>query len=383
MEKILFESLGVPEGILDTSEKIYDDFIGRFISSPVEDEGTKDYDFRANYSISDLQIKMFTVSVNITESKSPDDSEYEIVGYSTSHSAKYDNSKKSLKMMNDFSIAEITIRIYVPKDWSSDGVKSLLIKDKDEIINSFSHELMHIYHSYKYGYDNVRKRSDYSAYQNMYTGVPPVDRFMHLLYFVHATENVVRPSEFAMALRSGNVDQKTFIKFLKNNKTYQMLDEARNFSLESLKDSLKNYMTEIKNLETHMNHSMGDTEEEKIDDLIRLVYVNLINTKADSYLDLVVTNLREKIIGLSGQKEKDFQRYLRDIQKYRNNYEDFYRNEEKLFKFVANNMIKKISKLYAMTNPNNVSESIKNWDLYHKVNNTNKKLATDFKFKFK
>ena len=44
-------------------------------------------------------------------------------------------------------------------------------------------------------------------------------------------------------------------------------------------------------------------------------------------------------------------------------------------------MIKKISKLYAMTNSNNVSESIKNWDLYHEVNKTNKKLDTDFKFK--
>jgi hypothetical protein len=41
----------------------------------------------------------------------------------------------------------------------------------------------------------------------------------------------------------------------------------------------------------------------------------------------------------------------------------------------------KILKLYDMTKSEN--KSIKNWDLYHKVNKTDKNLTTEIKFKIK
>jgi hypothetical protein len=41
----------------------------------------------------------------------------------------------------------------------------------------------------------------------------------------------------------------------------------------------------------------------------------------------------------------------------------------------------KILKLYDMTKSEN--KSIKDWDLYHKVNNTDKNLTTEIKFKLK
>ena len=42
-------------------------------------------------------------------------------------------------------------------------------------------------------------------------------------------------------------------------------------------------------------------------------------------------------------------------------------------------MIRKISKVYAMTTPKN--KSIKEWDLYHETNETIKNITTEIKFK--
>ena len=55
-----------------------------------------------------------------------------------------------------------------------------------------------------------------------------------------------------------------------------------------------------------------------------------------------------------------------------------YSLEEKTFNRIGTKMIKKISKLYAMTKTEN--KSIKEWDLYHEINKTKENLKTEIKF---
>ena len=93
----------------------------------------------------------------------------------------------------------------------------------------------------------------------------------------------------------------------------------------------------------------------------------------------MTSNILEKMLGLQGEKQRRLKKFIRKIQRFKNT-EDFFRNEEKLFKFVANKMIKKISKLYAMTKSKN--ESIKEWDLYHELTKTKENLKTEINFKF-
>ena len=63
----------------------------------------------------------------------------------------------------------------------------------------------------------------------------------------------------------------------------------------------------------------------------------------------------------------------------------FFENEIENFQYVANKMIKKISKLFAMAKDDEpVSESIINWELHQKVREQkygNRKIETAFKFK--
>jgi len=381
IRKVLLERLGVPEGILETAEKLYEDII-RNLGQNTFDESENEYEFEftVNYKISDLEIDSVKVYFEINKWNDPSKKDYVIMGFSTPFQSVSRNDSEKLTIVSSFDEFIIKFRFLVPQDWKFEELVNLFKKDKSDIINSLSHELMHAYGFYKLGYDDAPERADYEASQSVSFGIEPIDKFLHLLYFTHAVENVVRPTEIAMAIKLGNVSQKNFLNFLKDNETYKMLDEARNFSYEKLRNELKNFIPKIDKIGKKMNHNMGSNDEEKIDEILRIVYVNLINNKAQSYVNLMTSDIIEKMLGLQGKKEKNFKKFLRKIQKF-NNPKDFFKNEEKLFKFVATNMIKKISKLYDMTKSEN--KSIKNWDLYHKVNNTDKNLTTEIKFKIK
>ena len=381
IKKVLLERLGVPEGILETAEKLYDDIIRELDQNTFdENENKYEFDFNVNYKISDLDIDSVKVYFEINKWTNPSKKEYVILGFATPFESTSYNDSEKLTIITSFDEFIVKFKFLVPQDWKFEELVNLIKKNKLDILNSLSHELMHAYDSHKSGYDDASERANYQAAQSVSFGIDPIDTFLHLLYFTHAAENVVRPTEIAMAIKSGKVSQKNFLNFLKDNSTYKMLDEARNFSYEKLRNELKNFIPKIDKIGKKMNHNMGSNDEEKIDEILRIVYVNLINNKAQSYVNLMTSDIIEKMLGLQGKKEKNFKKFLRKIQKF-NNPKDFFKNEEKLFKFVANNMIKKISKLYDMTKSGN--KSIKDWDLYHKVNNTDKNLTTEIKFKVK
>ena len=381
IRKVLLERLGVPEGILETAEKLYDDIIRELDQNTFdENQGEYEFDFNVNYKISDLEIDSVKVYFDINKWTNSSKRDYVILGFSTPFESVADSDSEKLKIISTFDEFIIKFKFVVPKDWQFEGLVNLIKSDKSVIITSLSHELMHAYDSHKSGYDDASERANYQASQSVSFGIDPIDKFLHLLYFTHAAENVVRPTEIAMAIKLGKVSQKNFLNFLKDNSTYKMLDEARNFSYEKLRKDLKGFIPKIDKIGEKINHDMGSNDEEKIDEILRLVYVNLINNKGEAYINLMTSDIIEKMIGLQGKKGENLKKFLRKIQKF-NNPKDFFKNEEKLFKFVANNIIKKISKLYDMTKSDN--KSIKDWDLYHKVNKTDKNLTTEIKFKIK
>ena len=380
VKNVINESLGVPEGILEASENLYEKLISELNNISLDTNETEhEIEFPFDFKISDLEMESAKIILDIDEWKDRSRKEYEIVGYSTPFTSSAKDSSGYLEILDDFDEITISIRFVVPSNWTSEELIGSIKTNKDEIIISFSHELMHVYESYKTGYDVASERAEYRAFQKISFGIKPIDKFLHMLYFTTAIENVVRPSELAMAIKLGKVSQRDFLKFLMDNATYKMLDDARNFSYEKLRDELKGYIDKIDNIGTHLNHSMGSNDEEKIDEILRLVYVNLINEKGEAYVNLMTSNILEKMFGMQGEKRKKLEKFIRKIQKF-NNIKDFFKNEEKLFRFVANKMIKKISKLYAMTKSED--KSIKEWDLYHEINKTKENLKTEIKFKF-
>lgn len=377
--KVISEALGVPEGILETSENLYDEFMKEFLSSYDEaDDDGYEVDFYCDYKIGDLEINEASINIEIVTWKKPDRTEYTILGYATPLETSAKDSSGKLEIVSDFDKIKINIKILVPIDWTFEKLVERIYEERDDIVESFSHELMHVYENYNKGYDSAYERAEYNAYSNLSFGIPPIDQFLHSLYFTTAIENVVRPTEVAMAIKNGKVNQKTFLKFLLNHETYKMLDKARNFSYEKLRTDLKNYTDKIDEVGKHINHDMGSNDDEKIDEILRLVYVNLINKKGETYIDIMTSNIMEEMFGLHGEKKEKLKKFIKKINKF-DNPKDFFENEEKLFKFVATKMIKKISKLYAMLKPED--KSIKEWDLYHEVYETNSNLDTEIKFK--
>ena len=104
-------------------------------------------------------------------------------------------------------------------------IKEYLKKEKNEIISSITHELKHKYDDYKKPKNSLTARGEYSAYTNRGFGdIDPINKFLHHLYFTHSIENLVRPSELAGSIQSGEISKKDFYNFLMDNRIYKELN---------------------------------------------------------------------------------------------------------------------------------------------------------------
>ena len=126
------------------------------------------------------------------------------------------------------------------------------------------------------------------------------------------------------------------------------------------------------------------TIDEKIKKVLKVVHIDLVNNKMDLFvtmtehsmddflkfgaqLGIMPPGFEEKLKGLEKTNEIR-QKFFNYAIKYQKNPTKFFEDEFENFNFVANKMLKKISKLYAMANEDEqVSESIINWELHQKI----------------
>jgi hypothetical protein len=376
VKKVLVEALGVPDGILESSEELYDKFINESEKIIVNKQDEYKFYFDVDYTIGDLNIDQVTITIDTIKNKNVLSPIIQSLGTPFESVANGDSEK--LKIVSDFTHVKISITYIVPEDWDVHELLDSLKYDRKTILIGFSHELKHIYDNFKYPYDYAPERASYESYQKLSFGITPIDEFIHFLYFIHAVENLVRPTEIAMAIRLDKVNHINFLKFLTSDDVYTTLKRAQNFSYENLKKQLHDIIPALDDFSQKTNIDLGNTDDEKVDNILNLVYVNLVNLKGESYMEKMVSNIFEKMMGFQGKKHENFKKFIRKIQNY-NTYEDFFKAEEKLFKIVSDKMIRKISKVYAMTTPKN--KSIKEWDLYHETNETIKNITTEIKFK--
>lgn len=376
VKKVLVEALGVPDGILESSEELYDKFINESEKIIVNKQDEYEFYFDVDYTIGDLNIDQVTITIDTIKNKNVLSPTIESLGTPFESMANGDSEK--LKIVSDFTHVKINITYVVPENWEVHELLDSLKYDRKTILIGFSHELKHIYDNFKYPYDYAPERAAYESYQKLSFGITPIDEFIHFLYFIHAVENLVRPTEIAMAIRLNKVNHINFLKFFTSDDVYTTLKRIQNFSYENLKKQLHDIIPKLDDFSQKTTIDLGDTDDEKVDNILNLVYVNLVNLKGEAYMEKMVSNIFEKMMGFQGKKHENFKKFIRKIQNY-NTYEDFFKAEEKLFKIVSDKMIRKISKVYAMTTPKN--KSIKEWDLYHETNETIKNITTEIKFK--
>jgi hypothetical protein len=159
------------------------------------------------------------------------------------------------------------------------------------------------------------------------------------------------------------------------------MKDINNFTYEGLRSDLKNYIPEIDRVLNNVTDKTFNSDEEKIDEILRLVYINLVNNTLDMAKSLMTNNFFEDMMGFSGEKDVLFKKIVKSVIKFESNIKNFYLYEEQKFKYISGIMMKKLSKLYSMAKDE--KSSIQNWDLHHKINRTNENIKSDYKFKRK
>jgi len=333
LEQVLNEKLGVPDGILEAAEDIFNKWIS--ILEKRKGKKNKVFDFRIiPLEIGDLEVKNIKIELK---------------------TIKYNNYKfYSMHVLpikgGDFYF---NVNIKTPSDWDIDGLISHLRKESSNYISFISHELKHWYDFNKQKYF---RKSDILRFTNLsiidVEDIKPIDDFLFSMYYISNVENVVRSTEFASRLKSEKVTRKNFLEFLKNDDTYFALNQAKNFSYEKLKDDLKNYIPEIDKFfkEVGMDKDFKkynivlQTDKEKIDEFLKNIKM-VIEVYAVSYFNELKKFDMLKDFGI--KKETSDNVFLKSVGKF-NSVDAFYKHGEKMLNSFGDKMIRKISKLYDM-----------------------------------
>jgi hypothetical protein len=210
---------------------------------------------------------------------------------------------------------------------------------------------------------------------------------MRYSYFIQHVENLVRPTEMATRMKLTGITKEKFREFFENDKVVKELKQIRDFSYSNLIEKLYEQMDRIDVLLEHVGAPYEDmSEEEKIKEIMGLVYINLISIKRDVFDKMtedtngMVVALK-RMLGFGGMtspeededEEKRFQKvrhkYLSHLAKYQNKEDQFFVDECERFNYVATKLIKRLSKIYSLIpdEKEQTNESIINWDLHQKM----------------
>jgi hypothetical protein len=400
--RLITEALGVPDSILDAAEKIYD-LIGQDLKSITTKDEKYEFSNEVDIELGDkkkINIEDFELVVNIEEYPKQIKGKPVIISMGMGQSFHFDR-KVMMKRIQKSETAEIEITYGVGENWEPSDLYDVYVEDRSEHLGSIAHELKHKYDKQSKELDLIGRDAEYRATHNYGSfGIPIIDgTFMRYLYYTTIAENLVRTTEVASQLKSDNITKSQFKDFLSNNRVYRELLEIKNFTFEKLIEGLRNDMDKVDKVLIHIDEDPSElTEEQKIRRILEIVYINLVNTKMSTFIDMTSNSrdeLRSLFRGLMGsslvddEEEKKMDKlknkFANHISKYKGNTTQFFKDEIENFNYIATKMLKKIGKLYAMAKDDQpVSESIINWELHQKLmdkKHGKSKLETEFKFK--
>lgn len=402
--KYINEALGVPDNILDAAETVFDIFAKKIKSITTKQD---QYTFSGDLDIElgdkkKIKIDQYELEVNITEI-------YEITGkpvivsMAMGQRFKFDRDVM-MKRIEQSTTAEFEIEFGVGDEWEPSDLYEVFIGNKNAHLSSLAHEIKHKYDKQAKEIDLVGRDADYVANQRRSTfGIPVIDQqFFRYMYFINATENLVRPTELASEMKSANITKSQFREFLENQRVYQELIEIKNFSYEKLIGGLYEQMKRVDTLLDHVDEDPTDmTDEEKINRVLELVYINISNIRIETFMEMVrnkedaVKNFLQQLMGglpAILQQDDDEEkmnklkrRFISFVSKYENDPLKFFQDECKNFNFMATKVLKNIGKLYALAKDDDeVNESILNWELHQQIMEKRygrRKIETHYRFK--
>lgn len=376
MKKLISERLGVPRGIYQAAVTVYEEFIKNFIDELDEliTDYQIDYNLNPPVQIEDLTIKEIKFEVKITETnkvKLP-----KIMGWSHHSSLKSEtDDEKPEFIYHEFTgTVKLQFDLVVPENWNTEDLKIFLFENYKESISSIAHELKHQYDEFKSKKANLRVLVNYQAAKKMIGSLPPLRQLAFDLYYVANIESLVRPSEIATEMILNDIDKRQFLTFFTSTETYKELRRISQFSKENFKNSLHNYIDNIKELfeENDIDFDKNQSDDEIVENMIKLWIKTYRNRNIELFHYLVSTNRLENVFGFSGKKFGWFKKFVKNkLDKIMSDPDKFLDKTENLFKFVSTKMMKKIAKLYDYIGEQPMKESIVDPELYGMFKNGN------------
>jgi hypothetical protein len=217
---------------------------------------------------------------------------------------------------------------------------------------------------------------------------------------MQAAESLVRPTELSSRMRQMKITKSQFLNFLKEDKAFKEIMDIRDYSFEKLVDGLKEQMDRVDALLDHLGqYDENMSENRKIEIVLHLLYVNLVNntieyfdkmtsTPFDAIKSLFNQTFGGGMLGVDEDEEnlnKVRQKFINYLTKYEKNPIMFFKDRCEQLSYDANKIIKRLGKLYAMAEDDQpMNESILNWELHQKLMEKKygrRKIETEFKFK--
>ena len=351
------EALGVPEGILDAGEEVYDLIVQELddFNGDIEDLNNDGFEINHEFTIGGHTFNRVKVKFDIEEH--PKAKNVDMGGMSSENESELDKRLVFRSVRNPQEII-IGFKFYIEPGKGVEEITDYLKKYRNQDISSLSHEIMHAFKDVKQKTEPLHQRAGYSTIQqqrNIFGFISEVNEFLYNVYFIHAVENAVRPTELAAEMRINNVSRKEFLKFFLNTEIIQRLKIIQNFSYDEFleKMHLSENVDKIKQMLDFNNIDYsGEEDDEIVDKFLTLLIVNITKNKKMLMQEYLTSSMLEMMFGLQGDKEKFFNKYVSQVSKYGSDYQSYFRDEEKYFHRVATMMFKKLAKLYAMAKNN-------------------------------
>jgi hypothetical protein len=305
--KFINEALGVPEKILDAAEVLFD-IVANNIKSINQKEN--EYGFRGKLDFElggkkKIVIDSYELHVEVEELDGYD-GDVMITSMGMAQSFKFDR-KVMMKRIEPSSTAEVSITYGVSGEWEPHELYDTLMKERVLHLSSIAHELKHKYDKQAKELDLIGRDAEYAATQRRSTfGIPVIDhKFFRYMYYTSIAENLVRTTEIASKLKSKNITKSQFKEFLEGNRVYKELLEIKNFTFDNLIEGMREQMNRVDALLNHIGEDPeGMSENEKIDMVLNLVYVNLVNMRMGTFMEMISDkgdSVRDFLMQLTGQ----------------------------------------------------------------------------------
>lgn len=363
--KLINEKLGIPDNIVETTNLIFSKIINYLKKNKDEVmfDNSLNFTVSDDFTISDYKFNSITIFINLDYK--PFYRKTGINSISINNEFELDTTTMLMQDVN-YLIDNNTIQFNLTVQsfrYKLSTIYNYFKKNKVDITVKLTHELKHQYDKYKNPRIKIGKLADYYSKARTVINIPPINQFIHAMYYTHDIEKLVRSSELYSLIKSGKVNKTNFKEFMSNNQTIIYLKKLKELNFDSTIQELKtSFLDDIVKFLQFENPEL-EIEGLSSDQLIKL-FLKIVYLKISLSKNMFLNNYLEDFDSLSKENKKYIQKNfnVNNLDKY----SDYFYAEQKKINKKADELIRKLYKLFDLTNT--VTENKVIFDQIFKLN---------------